>query len=272
MPKHVMWDEETGFRGMVRHLPAALEGRDSAFLAMVGYRELVVREPEDYIPRFSGLLGSSKFELMPDGRVLQTFPNADFSVAAVRKELGRMVRQDATRELGRTDWYVVRKVEVGTEIPEDAASLRQKIRDHVEWILEDVEKRSPRELVEYEWKFPTSNEQTMVNGVPVVFTAEPPGPSPVAPPPPPVAQPVEGEAVGVFGNADPALVDPAPGPPGPEPELEVPETTDGPVPVFRTGEEKPDFSAANVPLVTVYAPNVEPGHAPDADSDNNQEQ
>lgn len=264
MAKFVMWDN--GFRGMVRHLPAALEGRDSGTLALLGYRELVVREPEDYIPRFSGLLGSSEFELLPDGRVLQTFPHADFSVAAVREELGRMARQDAGRELGRTDWYITRKAELGTKVPKEVTSLRKKIRDHVDWIVQDIAGRSPRELVEYSWKFPTSNDQTMVNGVPVVFAAEPPIPPPALPAPPPPVDPVTGEAVGVFGNADPGVVDPAPPPPpAPEPQ-EPPSTTDGPVPVFLPGEEHPDFSALDVPLVTVYAPNVEDtGPRPDND-------
>lgn len=270
MGQWILWDDENNtLLSVVRHLPPALQGRDSGYLALLGYRERVTVQPENFIPRFSSLVGSSKFEKMPDGRVLETFPDADFSVERIRLELKRQVREDASRELGRTDWYVVRKVELGTEIPGEVSALRKKIRDHVDWVSDDIDKTEPRALVEYQWKFPTRSDQTMVNGVPVVFNPSPPQPPPLSPTSgDSTGRPITGEAQGVFGNADPTLVDPAPEPPD-EPEFTVPDTTDGPVPVYLPGEERPHLDPNGVPLVTVYAPNVEDaGPRPD----NNQEQ
>lgn len=265
MVQYVQWDDEKGFQGVVRHLPPSLAGRDAASLRQLGYRERVVRHPEDFIPRFSALLGSSTFEVLPDGRVLESFPDADFSVEAVRRELISMAKQDAGRELNRTDWYVVRAMELDKPTPKEIKSLRKKVRDHVDWIIEDVNRRSPRELVEYTWKFPTMDSQVMVNGVPVIFNVEPPTPPTPLPEPPEPGFVPEGEAQGVYGNSDPNVLTPPPPPPD-EPEFLVPDTTDGPVPVIplTPGEEHPNFDANNIPLVTVYAPNVDdPGPQPD---------
>lgn len=166
----VIWDEELkGPSSIMRELPANLQGEGIARLNELGYRQLYTIQPEDYIPRFSNLLGSATFELRADGHVYQSYPNADFSLAAVRKILKEMAAVDAGRVLQGTDWYVVRKLEIGTPIPEDISGFRQKVRDHLDWIREDIDKQGARELVEYRWIYPSTNDQIMINGTPVNF-------------------------------------------------------------------------------------------------------
>lgn len=251
------WDNEQGrLVSMARHLPVSLEGRDVATLAELGWRQVVTREPEDFIARFPSLRGSSLFELQPDGRILQTFPDADYSVAAVRRELVRSVKQDAGRELNGTDWYVVRKAETGAEIPDDILGLRERIREHTVWLEEQIATLSPRELVEYNWMFPKSVDQVMVNGVATVF------PEPVLMEPPPSGDPTpEGDAP---ENPPPPpltaidTTDPDPTPPPPQPVEPPPPTTDGPIAVFGEGEKREYLDANGFPLYTVYDPNVGP--------------
>lgn len=254
----VQWDSETNrMLGMVRQLPAALEGRDAAQLAQHGYRELVVQTPENHIPRFSSLLGESKFELMTDGRVMQRFPNADFSVGRVRSALLQAAKNAAQQELAMTDWYVLRSVEQDKPIPAAVQELRKKIRDHVAWLEQDIADRSARELVDYRWMFPKSAEQVMVKGIPVVFEAREPEPLPdtITPPDPPPA--ATGVNIGIIGNSDPGVVDPAPPAPPEQVVRTPPVTTDGPIPNFLEGELQTHLTAEGTPLVTVYAPNVE---------------
>jgi hypothetical protein len=269
MAAWVLWDDaKGGFAGMARQLPNTLQGRDASALALLGYHELVVRHPEDFIARFPNLLGRSVFEMQPDGRVLQTFPESDFSVAKVREELVAAVKLGAGRELAKTDWYIVRKAELGTSIPDDVTTLRQKIRDHVEWLSTEIAGLAPRELVDFEWRFPTEADQTMIDGMPLKIVTQPPLPVPDEPLRAAVIHTGEGydpEAHGTLGNDDPSVVEEAPQPPDPPVRPVPPPTTDGPVPLFVEGEDPPPTHDANgIPLVTAYAPTVEdPGPRPD---------
>lgn len=257
----VQWDDTRGFQGMVRHLPDHLQGRDNPSLQLLGLRELVVRQPEDNIARFPALLGNAKFEKQADGRVLQTFPDADFSVARVREDLTRQMKETATRELSKTDWYVVRAFELNkANIPADVTALRTKIRDHVDWLEKKIAEMPARELVDFQWKFPQAADQTMVDGVPVQMVLTPPPPVPETPLLPdarPTGEGIDPDAEGVFGNDDPSKVDPAPPPPPPPPAPSPPATTDGPVLTLTDVEEHPHLDANGFPLVTAYAPTVE---------------
>ena len=255
----VQWDDETGqMLGMVRRLPPGLQGRDAAHLAKLGYRELVTAEPEDFIPRFPSLLGQSEFKLLGDGRVKQTFPKADFSVKAVRSELKALARTRAGQELAATDWYLIRQLELGTPVPAEVVTLRKKIRDHVDWLDGDIDKKSARALVDYQFMFPKAADQTMVRGLPVHIEAVEPDPLDPLPVPDDPEMPVTGEAQGVFGNDDPTVLEPAPEPPPPVRIEPAPATTDGPVPVWNEEDGRPDFlSAEGLPLITAYAPTVE---------------
>lgn len=255
----VQWDDDKDeFKGVVRELPPALRGRTGPALALLGYRELVVDRPEDFIARFPHLLGSSTFTRMTDGRVKQTFPVADFSVKAVRAEIVRQARESAGKEMTKTDWYVVRSAEGQGEIPKHVAALRAKIRAHVDWIADDVETTGARDLVEYQWHWPRSADDVMLRGVPVQMTVTPPPPVDVLEVPPPDVPTGAGfdPDAAEEGNPDPDVVDQLVVPAAPE-AAPPPPTTDGPVPFFMLGEEPPTLDAEGFPLITVYAPNVE---------------
>lgn len=260
----VQWDDDKAvLLSIVRHIPDALQGRDAATLAQLGYRELVVQNPEDFIPRFPSLLGSSVFTKMADGRVRQTFPHADFSVSAVRAELVRQLKTAAEQELWRTDWVVVRKMETGKEIPAEIGAMRQKIRDHVGWVVDDLGKTDARSLVEYRWTFPVNVDAQMFDGTPVILMpTEPtpvvdttPGPQDVA-----TGDGFDPDADGVFGNTDPNVVTPAPPEPPQPVRSKPPASTDGPVPVFDSESADavfPHLDANGMPLITAYAPTLE---------------
>lgn len=258
----VQWDNETDqFRGTLRHIPDALEGRPASVLATLGIRELVTVQPENFIPRFSGLSGRSEFTRLADGRVQQTFPEADFSVGKVRTELVRMVKEAATRELSKTDWYFTRQLELGSEVPAAVRTLRGKIRDHVEWIENDIEQTAPRALVEYAYSFPVDADQVMINGTPVWLAPGAPTELPLrlATPPQDVhtGEGFDPDADGVFGDD---LVDPAPPPPPAPVPSTPPATTDAEVPIYHFTDPDtpvPVLDAEGFPLVTAYAPTVE---------------
>jgi len=266
MAQWVLWDDKDDrLLSVMRNLPPALRGKDGAQLAQLGYRERLVVQPEDYIPRFPELLGSSKFTLMEDGRVRETFPDADYSVEAVRGELKRMVRESATMELSRSDWYVIRSMELNTKIPEPITKLRESVRTHVHWIENHLDSVKARDLVDYQWKMPSDPTQVMVNGLPVTFNPTPPtGVPALAPTEDENPSPVPPDAL--YGTGADFLE-----PPPEEPEAEElaprPSTTDGPVPQIADGQEIPHLDANDVPLVTVYAPNVEDmGPRPDQEN------
>ena len=108
----------------------------------------------------------------------------------------------------------------------------------------------------------------MIDGLPVVIDPTPPPPVAGVEPPPDPNMPETGEAVGVWGNDDPTVLEEPPGPPEPEPvKLAPPATTDGPVLTWNEEDGRPDFLDANgMPLITAYAPNVpedETGPKPD---------
>ena len=261
MAQWVMWDDvEQRMLGMVRNLPESLQGRDAAQLAQLGYRELVTVEPETSIKRFPGLLGSAVFTKLPDGRVQQSFPDADFSVKAVKAELKQLAKRQANQELSLTDWYVLRKVETGEAIPAEVTVVRESVRKHVAWIEKDIDAiKNPRALVDYKWMYPKKAGQQMVLGVPVViYPTEPPAVE-VPDGTPPTDEPLvleTGDNIGLVGATGDDETLPDPPPPPPVILQDPPVTTDGPVPHLGP-DERPEFIDANgMPLVTVYAPRV----------------
>lgn len=195
------WDAENQrLLATVNELPEAIRGLPEEQLANMGYRQMYIEYPEDFIQRFSPLVGSAQFDIQPDGRLRQYYPNADFSVAAVRKFLLEEVDRDALRIFHATDWCYIRKMETGEEIPEDVVTLRQRQRDHMKWIKEQIQNIPERELVDYRWAWPTSIEHIIVNGIPVTTQ------TPVPDTPPLITHPVIG------GPARPLDPNPEPNP------------------------------------------------------------
>lgn len=91
--------------------------------------------PPDFDPRFEDHLHSDAQQFRYDANrnvVEITFPDADFSPAAIRETLHGLVRSSAWQLLWKTDWYVTRKIETGKEIPEEVISGREAIRASAE--------------------------------------------------------------------------------------------------------------------------------------------
>ena len=93
--------------------------------------QVETRYPEGYDPRFDSLLNIGQLSFTYDPKknmVIVEFPEADFSVDAVRRTLRDMINQQANNELRNTDWYVIRKMETGKPIPADVSATRDGVR------------------------------------------------------------------------------------------------------------------------------------------------
>lgn len=259
-----IWDETiNGPSSIMRNLPENLQGKAIDEINALGYYELVSVQPEDYIPRFAELSGSAVFEFR-DNYVYQTYPEADFSLNAVRGALKLMAANEASRRLAGSDWYVLRSFELGTEVPEDVRKLRGMIRDHLDWIRNDVETKGPRELVEYRWDFPRHPDEVMVNGSPVLYTGvgnqpknlDLPGLSALEDPTPgilrqnmegiPLAPGLDANDIPVVEDPMPHLSDPAPFIENPIPALtdKAPKVPDGDIRTMNQ-EQRDQLQAAN---------------------------
>lgn len=249
------WDTENDrLLSVVSELPDAIRQDSAKQLAELGYYELQIIWPEDMIHRFPLLSGDAKFELVDD-QVQQTFPNADFSVTAVREFLTKEVNRSLRQVLYVTDWYFIRKLELGIEVPEEILLLRQHQREHLAWLEEQVATLDERSLVEFQWVWPTDVSHVIVDGVRVITTTTTPPPPPPPPPVPPdpetapitaLTHPLTDtplleqpgfpiEAVGPTPITQPALPQP------------VPPTTDGPVPLIVDSTLPPTKMADNTP-------------------------
>lgn len=167
----VQWDNVKGeMTSVVAHLPDSVVNLPVNEQHALGYRQLVIVYPEDMITRFQRLLGGARFDLQPDGTVKQWYPNADFSVAAVRNALHDELSGSLQQTLGRTDWAVIRKMDIGAPVPENIVIVRQKQRDHYETVKAQIDAATERELVEMRWTWPTQPAHVMIGGVPTLFS------------------------------------------------------------------------------------------------------
>lgn len=115
---------------------------------------LIQDQPENAIERFPQLLGTSVAVPAEGGTAVRmTYPNADFSEAAVRAELKRMAREQARKILETTDWYVTRKAETGRDVPADVAAQRESVRLQIDAITDDIDATSGADLITYDWAF-----------------------------------------------------------------------------------------------------------------------
>ena len=252
---------------VVNHLPESIVSSTPEQLAALGYYELVIEQPVDAIRRFPQLLGSSLFTLEADGKVHQTFPDANFSVAKVRETLIAEMKSSQFRIMNTTDWYYVRQIEEGTPVPEEVKTVRQRQRAYGEDVEQQIETMDERSLIDFEWTWPTSINQTMERGVPVRHVTLPPDEPPAineepAPPPPDPTPPPPEETVEA-GPILPLIEDTPPPvhPPTVHPPADVPA---GPTPIFQT----PKVNMAAVPPTTdgpvevVHDPTLPPVPAP----------
>ena len=66
--------------------------------------------------------------LKADGTVEQTDLLSDFEIDLVRTEAIDKLKKECYYELALTDWYFVRKIDIGIEVPKKIIDQRNKIR------------------------------------------------------------------------------------------------------------------------------------------------
>lgn len=66
--------------------------------------------------------------LKADGTVEQTDLLSDFEIDLVKTEAIDKLKKDCYNELALTDWYFVRKIDIGIDVPEEVIEQRNEIR------------------------------------------------------------------------------------------------------------------------------------------------
>lgn len=90
---------------------------------------LIKERPKDYVPGQPRLLGPEVHSLHPDGdKVISSYPEADFSPQAFRDNAKLICQERGEQVLAETDWYVIRYMEKGIEIPSDIVAARENVR------------------------------------------------------------------------------------------------------------------------------------------------
>lgn len=116
------------------------------------WRPLRVMLPEGYLPDFQHLLGNNvAYVFDPDEEIVyRTYPDADFSVEAVKNSKREMANTAAKQYFDRTDWYYIRNMETGKKIPDDVAAERKRIRKRLDEIQNEIEALSEDEVLDYQ--------------------------------------------------------------------------------------------------------------------------
>jgi hypothetical protein len=66
--------------------------------------------------------------LKADGTVEQTDLLSDFEIDLVKTEAIDKLKKECYNELALTDWYFVRKIDIGVEVPKEVIEQRNEIR------------------------------------------------------------------------------------------------------------------------------------------------
>lgn len=119
---------------------------------------VVVVYPDGYDQRFHALLnpGSVEYRYVETGnRVEVHYPDADFSPATVREHMRSQIKNAARTRMSNTDWYLVRKVETGADVPDDIAAERQAIRDKEAAYQQQLDATSDADVPNFTFTFTT---------------------------------------------------------------------------------------------------------------------
>lgn len=152
--KNVLFDRSNGqvYAVQFRDNPEFTTGTPRPEDAEPEWLPVVAAYPEDMVPGHPHLLGPSTFEVDenfdPDV-VLETYPEADYSPEAFYSYAKKRARDRARNALSQTDWYVIRKMETGAEIPGPVLQNRRAIRDAVDVDLQRLDSLSPTEWPEF---------------------------------------------------------------------------------------------------------------------------
>lgn len=116
-----------------------------------------VHYPTGYEARFQNLLGNvTQYALNDAGNVVVvSFPEADFSPAALRGALREGVDIAAQRALGRTDWAVIRKVETNEPIPGEIVGERRAHRARAAELKAQIAALADKDVPAFDFTFDT---------------------------------------------------------------------------------------------------------------------
>jgi hypothetical protein len=114
--------------------------------------------PDGYDARFTTLLRAMNVRYDYDedsNQVTVHYPDADFSPEAIRNELREMIRGSARQVLNRTDWYFVRKMETGKDVPAEVVEEREAVRQQAEKFEADLGNTPDGDLTDFSFTLGT---------------------------------------------------------------------------------------------------------------------
>lgn len=125
--------------------------------ADLAWLPLVWDYPDGYVARFPQLLGGhGNYLLGEDGYVHGTFPEADYSVDAVRAALVAEMKSHVQRRLANTDWYLIREWDAsgGQPVPDEVLAARAALRERSDLVEQEIMSLPPDELAMYDYNRP----------------------------------------------------------------------------------------------------------------------
>lgn len=114
--------------------------------------------PDGYDARFQALLRplSVRYDYDAETNEISVhYPDADFNPEAIRSQLREMIRGSARQVLNQTDWYFVRKVETGKDVPAEVVEEREGVRQKAETFEADLESIPDSDLSDFNFTFGT---------------------------------------------------------------------------------------------------------------------
>ena len=73
-------------------------------------------------------------------------------VEGIRQSIVPDVKAQAFILLQKTDWYIVRKYETGTDVPENVTTYRSAIREHCDDVISEINNKTFEQLLTYDWQ------------------------------------------------------------------------------------------------------------------------
>ena len=93
-----------------------------------GFYDVTTPTYDPNVEVLGDLLWDSAYKVFTYSKSDKTFPN---SLAEMKAEKKQQLKKIANQDLSLTDWYVTRKADIGTAIPDEINTQRKEIRDKV---------------------------------------------------------------------------------------------------------------------------------------------
>lgn len=80
--------------------------------------------------------------LINDGEIEQTELLSDYEINLVKNEAIEQLKKDCYNELALTDWYFVRKIDIGIDVPNEVIEQRNEIRKKYNDLISNYDTKS----------------------------------------------------------------------------------------------------------------------------------